>query len=409
MEAPKVAKRRKLTDKTLPASLVNEFEDANMYTKLLDVERKLDWTMGRKKMEIQDSYAKISVVQRTLRVFLSHTVDKALPAEGSATDPASFDFATGQGIPSWTLKIQGRLLDASSTSPYAASAPVRKFTSFLKGIVVEFDRDPSNYTDSNIVEWRSGGHPDQDGFEIQRRGDVSVMARVLLHLKRTPERYKLAEPLAEILDIKEDTHTGIITALWHYIKVNGLQDKVDRKIIRPDAKLKPIVGVDQMTFQQLPEVVKGCLQPAEPIVLSYLINLDPTAGSFNMQAFDIEIPMDDAALKARMNSVHSATDSAKQVAALDDEISIHAQSIRSSKLKLDFLKAFSSDPYSFIPQWLASQSQDLDIILGNEQGVREEDLKDSQYFTLPWVDEAVSVQEGLRITNALRAQQGLLG
>jgi SWI/SNF-related matrix-associated actin-dependent regulator of chromatin subfamily D len=42
--------------------------------------------------------------------------------------------------------------------------------------------------------------------------------------------------------MKEETRTGIITALWHYIKVNGLQDKVDRKIIRPDAKLRPVSG-----------------------------------------------------------------------------------------------------------------------------------------------------------------------
>jgi SWI/SNF-related matrix-associated actin-dependent regulator of chromatin subfamily D len=69
---------------------------------------------------------------------------------------------------------------------------------------------------------------------------VPVTARVLIHLKRIPERYKLVEPLIDILDMKEDTRTGIITALWHYIKVNGLQDKVDRRIIRPDAKLRPV-------------------------------------------------------------------------------------------------------------------------------------------------------------------------
>lgn len=72
---------------------------------------------------------------------------------------------------------------------------------------------------------------------------MSVPARVILHLKRTPERYKIIEPLADILDIKEETRTATITALWHYIKVNGLQDKVDRKIIRPDAKLKPVCSV----------------------------------------------------------------------------------------------------------------------------------------------------------------------
>lgn len=97
------------------------------------------------------------------------------------------------------------------------------------------------------MQWRAPtahagtqAHPDQDGFQITRPGDVNVRARVILHLKLLPERFKLIEPLAEVLDMKEDTRTGIVTALWHYIKANGLQDKVDRKIIRPDAKLRPV-------------------------------------------------------------------------------------------------------------------------------------------------------------------------
>ena len=37
--------------------------------------------------------------------------------------------------------------------------------------------------------------------------------------------------------------------------------------------------------------------------------------------------------------------------------------------------------------WLDSQSRDLDAVLGNEQGVREEDLKNSQFFAMPWVSQ----------------------
>ncbi|KAF8588121.1 SWI/SNF complex 60 kDa subunit [Ramaria rubella] len=412
MEAPKTAKRRKLTDKTLPSSLANEFKDSQLYLDLLEVERKLDWTMSRKKMEIHDAYAKVSVVPRTLRVFLSHSVEGQpwqSGGEGVTLDPTSLDFASGQGIPSWTFKVEGRLLDAPNSNAYAQRLSLRKFSSFLKAVIVEFDRDPAIYPDGNIVEWRgTGSHAEQDGFEIKRRGDVSVPARVILHLKRTPERYKLVEPLVEVLDMKEETRTGIITALWHYIKVNGLQDKVDRKIIRPDAKLRAIFGVDQITFQQLPDVVNRCLKPVDPVVLSYTINVEP-GNTSGMKAYDIEIAMDDAALKAKMTAVHAPGESAKQLAALDEEIAIAAQSIRSSKTKLDFLNAFAADPRAFVQTWLASQSRDLDVVLGNEQGVREEDLKNSQFFGMPWVDDAVSVQEGLRVTNALRAQQGTMG
>ena len=71
-------------------------------------------------------------------------------------------------------------------------------------IVVAFDRNPSIYPDGNIVEWLStGAHADQDGFEIKWHGDVSVPAHVIFHLRRTPEQYKLAEPLAAILNTKK--------------------------------------------------------------------------------------------------------------------------------------------------------------------------------------------------------------
>lgn len=105
-----------------------------------------------------------------------------------------------------------------------------------------------------------------------------------------------------------------------------------------------------------------------------------------------------------MNAIHSAIETTKQITSIDDEVRVFfsvptnvcdndiewkiglaAQSIRSSKIKLDFLKSFIEDPPSFVKTWLESQSRDLDIILGNEQGVREEDLKDSKFFSLPWV------------------------
>jgi len=70
---------------------------------------------------------------------------------------------------------------------------------------------------------------------------------------------------------------------------------------------------------------------------------------------------------------------------LSTQIAVAAQSIRNSKLRLDFLKSFASDPKSFVQTWLQSQSRDLDIVLGNEQGIKEEDLKNSQFFSEPWV------------------------
>lgn len=52
-------------------------------------------------------------MNRTLRVFLSHNVEGQPWQTGEAMglDPTNLDFNSGQGIPSWTFKIEGRLLE----------------------------------------------------------------------------------------------------------------------------------------------------------------------------------------------------------------------------------------------------------------------------------------------------------
>jgi SWI/SNF-related matrix-associated actin-dependent regulator of chromatin subfamily D len=104
-----------------------------MYQDLLEMEKKLDWTITRKKAEVQDALGRTASVSanlfphwpcwtsysaqtmRTLRLFLSHTVSgQAWQSEtptSSTADPPNFE--TGQGIPAWQLKVEGRLLEVS--------------------------------------------------------------------------------------------------------------------------------------------------------------------------------------------------------------------------------------------------------------------------------------------------------
>lgn len=45
---------------------------------------------------------------------------------------------------------------------------------------------------------------------------------------------------AAVLSIKEESRVGVIQALWNYVKVQGLQDKSNRRIVRADDALKPV-------------------------------------------------------------------------------------------------------------------------------------------------------------------------
>lgn len=280
-------------------------------------------------------------------------------------------------------------------------------------MIIELDRDTSLYPESNIIEWhRPPNQPPQDGFEVSRRGDVTTQARIILHLEQVPERFKVAPELANILQIREESRVGVITSMWNYIKVNGLQDKNDRRIIRLDDKLRALFGTDSVLFHHIAELINRFLLPPDPIVLHHIIRTneieDEDGRTSRMQAFDIDIDIDDHGLKSKMNSVLiSLTPEAnKNIAALDDEIAQLAQSVRNAKLKRDFLESFVKDPRAFIHTWVASQARDLDVILSGERGVREEDLRRSDFFKLPWVEEAVAVHEGIRVAGALSQLQG---
>lgn len=58
-------RKRKFTDKSLPSSMLKsvDFPDSKFYQQLLDMERKLDWTIARKRVEVQDALGKGNYVR----------------------------------------------------------------------------------------------------------------------------------------------------------------------------------------------------------------------------------------------------------------------------------------------------------------------------------------------------------
>lgn len=110
-----------------------------MYQSLLEMERKLDWTMTRKRVEVQDALARSPTVclcsrtvldgsltpvfpqtTRILRVFVSHTVSGQQWQVGEADGEGdAVNVETGQGIPAWSLKVEGRLLEVCSENTLA--------------------------------------------------------------------------------------------------------------------------------------------------------------------------------------------------------------------------------------------------------------------------------------------------
>jgi len=413
-DTQKPPKKRKLMDRALPTSILSDptfSVDSQMYQDLLEMEKKLDWTMMRKKAEVQDGLGRTPTTTRTLRVFLSHTVSGQTWQSGDASTSAAAagsseapNFETGQGIPAWQLKIEGRLLELPNQRS-RDKGPPRQFSTFVKSAIVELDRDPALYPDGNIVEWHRGpSQPPLDGFTIRRTGDTQTKARLVMHLEHHPDQYKIHAELGGILGLREESRAGVIQALWNYIKIQGLQDKVDRKRIHADEALRPIFGAEAIHFTALPEIANRYLMPPDPVIIHYTIN-PSLASPEKPVAYDVEIKMEDTSLRAKMTgiTVGMAREAGREMAKIDDEIATLTQSLHNSLLKRQFLQSFAEDPSSFIHTFLQSQSRDLESILGSgpSEGatVRREDLQRSEYFRMPWVEEAVAVWDGMRIAS----------
>jgi len=60
-----------------------------------------------------------------------------------------------------------------------------------------------------------------------------------------------SETLAAVIGTTAIPRTEVVKKMWAYIKKNGLQDKVNKRNINADEKLKPIFGKTQITMFEL--------------------------------------------------------------------------------------------------------------------------------------------------------------
>uniref|UniRef100_A0A671PGF6 SWI/SNF-related matrix-associated actin-dependent regulator of chromatin subfamily D member 2-like n=1 Tax=Sinocyclocheilus anshuiensis TaxID=1608454 RepID=A0A671PGF6_9TELE len=320
-------KRRKMADKVLPQRIRDLVPESQAYMDLLAFERKLDQTIARKRMEIQEAIKK----------------------------------------------------------PITPGKQKRKFSSFFKSLVIELDKELYG-PDNHLVEWhRMLTTQETDGFQVKRPGDVNVKCTLLLMLDHQPPQYKLDPRLARLLGVHTQTRASIMQALWLYIKNNKLQDCHEKEYINCNRYFRQIFGCPRMRFSDIPMKLASLLQHPDPIVINHIISVDPNDQK-KTACFDIDVEVDDP-LKAQMTSFLSSTTSQQEITALEMTIHETIESINQLKTQRDFMLSFSNYPQDFIQDWLKSQSRDLKLMTDTVGNPEEERRTD--FYHSPWVKEAV--------------------
>uniref|UniRef100_A0A8C9S1W8 SWI/SNF related BAF chromatin remodeling complex subunit D3 n=1 Tax=Scleropages formosus TaxID=113540 RepID=A0A8C9S1W8_SCLFO len=363
------AKRRKMADKILPQRIRELVPESQAYMDLLAFERKLDQTIMRKRVDIQEALKRPMKQKRKLRLYISNTFN---PAKPDAED-------SDGSIASWELRVEGKLLDDLGKQK-------RKFSSFFKSLVIELDKDLYG-PDNHLVEWhRTPTTQETDGFQVKRPGDVSVRCTLLLMLDYQPPQFKLDPRLARLLGIHTQSRSAIIQALWQYVKTNKLQDAHDKEYINCDKYFQQIFDCLRLKFSEIPQRLTNLLLPPDPIVINHVISVDPNDQK-KTACYDIDVEVEDP-LKSQMSSFLLSTANQQEIASLDNKIHETIESINQLKIQRDFMLSFSKDPKGYIQDWLKSQSRDLKVmtdVVGNPEEERR-----AEFYNQPWSQEAVS-------------------
>ncbi|KAF3942290.1 hypothetical protein ABW19_dt0204695 [Dactylella cylindrospora] len=417
MEMEQAKRRaRKPTDKTISQAIEEIAPLTSSYNDIRAMERRLDASVMRKRLDVQDAVAKTSKYHKVFRLFISNTAFNQPWQQTSRLDETSYDFST-DAISSFRMKIEGRLLDpdenpdalsekAEAESSKAAvepgkdvkkddAKPPKKLSQFFKSINVEISRsslDPS-YGEPSTVDWQRPSPPaaakpgapapappaDFDGFEFERRLEVSALCTIKLVRDEQPERYQLSQGLQDVLDTAEDSKAGVMLGVWEYSLVHNIQDREDKRYVHCDEKLKKVFKTDKIFLPQIPELIGGHIKPLEPIVIKYMIKVD--VASTTPVVYDIMVTEEDP-LRHRMIKIINAQMNSpmhRNLQMEDDNIAVLVQAINHSKAKRDFWTGLGTDPANFVQQWVSSQKRDQDVILG-EKGVDTEETRRSNFY-----------------------------
>ncbi|XP_049979651.1 SWI/SNF-related matrix-associated actin-dependent regulator of chromatin subfamily D member 3 isoform X1 [Alexandromys fortis] len=375
------AKRRKMADKILPQRIRELVPESQAYMDLLAFERKLDQTIMRKRVDIQEALKRPMKQKRKLRLYISNTFN---PAKPDAED-------SDGSIASWELRVEGKLLDDVRPGPGLSRCPgpskqKRKFSSFFKSLVIELDKDLYG-PDNHLVEWhRTPTTQETDGFQVKRPGDLSVRCTLLLMLDYQPPQFKLDPRLARLLGLHTQSRSAIVQALWQYVKTNRLQDSHDKEYINGDKYFQQIFDCPRLKFSEIPQRLTALLLPPDPIVINHVISVDPSDQK-KTACYDIDVEVEEP-LKGQMSSFLLSTANQQEISALDSKIHETIESINQLKIQRDFMLSFSRDPKGYVQDLLRSQSRDLKVMT-DVAGNPEEERR-AEFYHQPWSQEAVS-------------------
>ena len=253
-------KKRKLQEQQQRAARALAIErpvflpQSAVYTRLLDFEREVDAQLARKKAEVNEALKRVDRETRTLRVYVYNTFK---PATASAVSETPHGEKTEVDPASWTLHVQGRLLEPGEPGTVDA-APIRpgsetrvstdpeapKFGGFLRRLSVkirgERNEESEHAWDASLADPLA---PLPDGFEVKRVGETDARVSIEMEMHHDPPRVMLTPSLERLLGVASaTTKPKLIRLLWRYVEARDLHARDDAASVTLDDALAAAVA-----------------------------------------------------------------------------------------------------------------------------------------------------------------------
>jgi len=279
--------------------------------------------------------------------------------------------------PSWTLRIEGKILD-DNVGSRGQKSNTPKFSAFFKKIFIQLDKD--EYPNEWHIEWNKDETVGEtDGFEIKRIGSKDTLAHLFFHLD-CPAKYKVSPHLAQELKLSQGsfTKTHVILTLWHYIRGNKLQDPNNPSKVICNQHLQKIFGVPFITYHDIPRLLLQHLGPPDPIQLNFLIK---TQGTPVEQYYEIQVELPNP-----MPPFNTDCNKA-EIDKLDERIHELLREINERQLNRRFFLELASDPVNVIEEYIVEQVRDYQIV---QHGKDSDAQRHASFYLHPSVDHAVN-------------------
>ncbi|QEU59946.1 Snf12/Rsc6 [Kluyveromyces lactis] len=417
------------TDMYIQPYLKKLIPELDGLSKLQEAEKRIDIYLSRKKIDLHQNITQWTHSKYTdpannqfVRVFISN-ISENQPWQTN-DETMELDQA------SWTLRIEGRLLDDGK-----ADDPNRpKFSSFIESVAVDFkpvEEDQDDETDQEmgdpsaegtqepsakkprneqtVFEWHADPNTpvEFDGVDVSRKGTENINCTITIQPKGyTGEFLQYSPELSCIVGFSKGTFHEAIYSLYKYILLNSLLTNNDeagpkdstngeKVLVKMDSSLAKLVsperlaaGIVSLKLADLPSLVKDHVKPIPPIRLDYTVRVDQSS-TFGDLVFDMEVPKptsvkgdqklskDELLLLNEYNTLSTAIE--PQIQELNQKTQLLQLQLNSSAKKYQFFDKLAKDPVPMLQDYMESSSQALKVLSG-DAGFNEDTVRRSQFY-----------------------------